>query len=214
MGRLLLVARLAATDVRRRPGEAVMLVVVIVAATAALTLGLVLHGVTAHPYATTKRETSGPDAPATYFVTTGGPTASQAARQKVAPLAHAQGVVAATGPLPVAFPVLRADGHADAVLAEGRSTGRAAVDRPKLTAGSWVRPGGIVLERGFADALGARVGQHVSLGGRSFRVAGIAVSSALPNNGLGFLMGSSQWPNPGLVWTTTADAESLATAET
>lgn len=213
MGRLLLVARLAAKDVLRRPGEAVMLVVVIVAATAALTLGLVLHGATAHPYATTKAETAGPDAIATYFVSHGGPAASAAARKKVAPIAHAKGVVVATGPLPVAFPVLQANGHADAVLAEGRSTGRAAVDQPKLTAGSWVRPGGIVLERSFADALGARVGQRVDLGGRPFAVAGIAVSAALPNNGLGFLMGSARWPNPGLAWVTTSDAESLASVQ-
>lgn len=159
MGRLLLVARLAVKDVLRLPGEAAMLVVV---ATAALRLGLVLHKVTAHPYATTKQERSTPDAIATYFVSSAGAAASAAARQKVAPMAQAKDVVAATGPLPVAFPVLRANGHADAVLAEGRSTGRATVDQPKLTAGSWVRPGGVVLERSFADALGAKVGQPVS----------------------------------------------------
>ena len=46
MGRLFLVCRLAARDLRHRPGEAVMLLAVITAATTALTLGLVLHGVT------------------------------------------------------------------------------------------------------------------------------------------------------------------------
>ncbi len=47
MGRLLLISRLAACDVRRRPAQAALLLVVIAAAMAALTLGLVLHGVTA-----------------------------------------------------------------------------------------------------------------------------------------------------------------------
>ena len=49
MGRLYAILRLAGRDLRHRPGEAVMLVVVIAAATAALALGLVLQGTTAHP---------------------------------------------------------------------------------------------------------------------------------------------------------------------
>ncbi|MGH2927111.1 MAG: FtsX-like permease family protein, partial [Solirubrobacteraceae bacterium] len=54
----------------------------------------------------------------------------------------------------------------------------ASVDQPLLTAGSWVRPGGIVIERTFADALGVSVGDRVNLGGKSFTVAGIAVTAA------------------------------------
>jgi putative ABC transport system permease protein len=50
MGTVLLIGRLAARDLQRRRGEAVMLLVVITAATTALTLGLVLRGVTAQPY--------------------------------------------------------------------------------------------------------------------------------------------------------------------
>ena len=213
MGKLLLICRLASTDLRRRRGEAVMLVVVMVAATAALTLGLVLRGVTEHPYQTTRQQTSGPDVIATYFPSGGGAAASQAALGKVAPIAHAHDVVAFSGPFPVAFPVLRADGHADAVLAEGRSTVPAAVDQPKLTAGSWVRPGGVVIERSFADALGARAGERVTLDGLPFTVAGVAVTAAFPTNGVGFLEGSAQWPNPGLIWLTEADAQSLGSQQ-
>lgn len=61
MGRLLLIFRLIAADLRRRPGEAVMLLVVIMAATTTLTLGLVLHGETSHPYEQTRVATAGPD---------------------------------------------------------------------------------------------------------------------------------------------------------
>lgn len=57
-------------------------------------------------------------------------------------------------PYPVAFPVLRANSHTDAVLAEGRESEPAAVDQPKLTEGSWVRGGSLVAERSFANALG------------------------------------------------------------
>ena len=61
MGRLLLIFRLVAADLRRRPGEAVMLLVVIMAATTTLTLGLVLHGETNHPYEQTRVATAAPD---------------------------------------------------------------------------------------------------------------------------------------------------------
>jgi putative ABC transport system permease protein len=53
---------------------------------------------------------------------------------------------------------------------------------------------------------------RVRLNGRPFLVAGVAVSAALPTSGVGFLEGSPQWPNPGLIWLMQADARSLATA--
>ena len=59
MGRLLLVSRLAARDLRRRRAEAVLLLFVIIAATTTLTLGLVLHGVTSQPYQQTRRPRPG-----------------------------------------------------------------------------------------------------------------------------------------------------------
>ena len=213
MGRLYAILRLAGRDLRHRPGEAVMLVVVIAAATAALALGLVLQGTTAHPYQTTREATSGPDALATDFPGGSGAPASAAALRQIAPLARAPGVAGHSGPLPVAFPVLTFNGRADAVLAEGRSSAPAAVDQPELTEGSWVRAGAVVIERSFADALGVHAGDRITLNGRPFAVAGVAVTAAFPVNGVGFLEGSSQWPNPGLIWTTTADAESLATRQ-
>ena len=60
MGKILLVGRLAARDLRRRPAQAVLLLLAITAATATLTLGLVLHGVTSQPYQQTRAATSGP----------------------------------------------------------------------------------------------------------------------------------------------------------
>lgn len=212
MGRLVLLCRLAARDLRRRPGQAVMLLVVMTAATTALTLGLVLQGVTAHPYQATRAATAGPDVLATDFPGGSGPPAGPAALAAVAPLTRARGVTAYTGPFPVAFPVLRAHGRTDAVLAEGRDTTPGPVDRPKLTEGSWLGNGTIVVERSFAEALGIRPGDRVTLNGRPFGVAGVAVTAALPTSGLGFLEGSAQWPNPGLVWLTEPAARSLATS--
>jgi putative ABC transport system permease protein len=192
MGRILLVCRLAARDLRRRSGEAVLLLLVIMAATTTLTLGLVLHGVTTSAsYQSTRAATAGPD-----VVAWGGPPAD------VTALAHAPGVIGHTGPYPVASPVLRARGLTVPVLAEGRDQAPSPVDQPKLTQGTWVRNGGVVVERSFADALGIRAGDSVTLNGRPFRVAGIAVTAANPTD---------PPTSPGLIWLTRADARSLAT---
>ena len=61
MGKVLLVGRLAARDLRHRPAQAVLLLLAITAATATLTLGLALHGVTSQPYQQTRAATNGPD---------------------------------------------------------------------------------------------------------------------------------------------------------
>ena len=95
-----------------------MLLVVITAATTALTLGLVLRGVTSQPYQITRAATAGPDVLATAFPAASGAPADRAGLADVARLTHAPGVAGHSGPFPVAFPILRAHGHADAVLAE------------------------------------------------------------------------------------------------
>ena len=212
MGKFILVCRLAARDLRQRRGEAAMLLGVLMAATTALTLGLVLQGVTSQPYQSTRTATNGPDVVATAFPARSGPPADHAGLADVTLLTHAGGVTTHGGPYPVAFPVLRVNGHTDAVLAEGRDPAPALVDQPALTQGRWLGSGGVVIERSFADALGIRAGDRVTLNGRSFRVAGVAVTAALPTSGIGFLEGSTQWPNPGLIWLTQAAARSLATS--
>jgi putative ABC transport system permease protein len=168
MGTALLVFRLAARDVRRHAAQAVLLVVAIAAATATLTMGIALNGVTSQsPYLTTRAATKGPDVVA-YL-----PSAAEAGN-----LSRASGVAHHSGPFPVASATIRFDGRQADVFAEGRAAAPAAVDQPLVTAGGWVRPGGVVVERTFADALGVSVGDHVSLNGKSFAVAGIAVTAA------------------------------------
>jgi putative ABC transport system permease protein len=68
--------------------------------------------------------------------------------------------------------------HVDvAVNAEGRTSAPAAVNQPLVTAGRWVRRGGVVLEQGLEGALGLRVGDRVHLRGQSFRVVGVALQT-------------------------------------
>jgi putative ABC transport system permease protein len=235
MGRIRLIGRLVGRDLRRRPGPAVLLVLAITAATATLTLGLVLHGVTNQPYRQTRIATNGPDVVAQIRGFTvpspgqgNGPSRlGRASHTRIAAeigtLTHAPGVTGYSGPYPVASAVLRYRGIVAPVEAEGRAQAPASIEQPKLTAGTWVRPGGIVLERTFAEALGASVGSRVTLSGRDFRVAGIAVTAAgLPYPNLCYYPGggcvydlpdNGQVPasaNTGFAWVTEPDARALS----
>jgi ABC-type lipoprotein release transport system permease subunit len=228
MGRLLLVGRLAARDLRRRPAEAALLLLAITAATSVLTLGLVLRGVISKPYQTTREATAGPDVVAALFPRSG----SAVDHADVKALTEAPGVVGHSGPYPVTAALLEANGRSVVAQTEGRDTAAAAVDQPKPIKGGWVRDGGVVLEAAFAEALGVSPGDRVTLKpmdikpgnggpgngsvqargpGGSFRVAGVAVTAAAP-----------PYPEPaclanlcqgdadtGLVWLTRADARSL-----
>ncbi len=216
MGRIFLVFRLAARDLRRRRVEAVLMLLAIMAATTTLAMGLALHGVTSNPFQQTMAVTHGPDVVASYvdmppMPRGAGPRAGLAAMHA---LAGAPGVAGHGGPYPVAWAVLRAGRLRAGVIAEGRDIGRAAIDQPALTEGSWIRPGAIVIERSFADALGVRAGERVTLNGRPFLVAGIAVSVGdvqFPIADYVTFGGVFPTADCGMVWLTRADARSLAT---
>jgi len=208
MGRLLLVGRLAARDLRHRPGPAVLMLLAITAATTMLTLGLALHGVISRPYQQTRVATRGPDVVATI---------SSAA--DAAPLIRAAGVSGHSGPYPYTYATLRVNGHTAGAETDGRDPTPALVDQPELTQGGWVRPGAVVLERSFADELGVQAGDRVTLNGRTFRVAGVAVTAAskLLNPHICYSachLSTAELARkvPGLLWLTRADARALATS--
>ena len=227
MGKLSLIGRLVGRDLRHRPGPAVLLVLAITAATATLTLGLVLHGVTNQPYLQTRAATKGPDVVAQLGGQGRGATGSAAAvrartEAQVKTLTGKPGVIGYSGPYPVASAAVRARGLTAGVEVEGRAQAPASLDQPKVTAGTWVRPGGVVLERTFAEALGVGVGGRVTLDGRAFRVAGIAVTAAglpypnlcyYPGGGCIFdLPGRFTASDIGFAWVTEPDARSLSSA--
>jgi putative ABC transport system permease protein len=190
MGRILLICRLAGRNLRQRPAEAALLLLAIMAATTTLTLGLVLHGVTDEPYESTRETTAGPDVVASV---TGDAFVGQSADLAgLKALTQAPGVTDHSGPYPLIGVELAADGVAGSrrtpsgeviggaagVWAQGRSPAAAAVDQPKLTQGRWIRDGGVVVEAGFADALGLGVGDEISL---RTRVCGLWISGVLPD---------------------------------
>lgn len=214
MGRFFLVGRLAARDLQKHVTEAGLFLLAIAAATTALALGLILHGVTDRPYQQTRTATAGPDVVATTLDLPRLPAGERlrAGLSELAALTHAAGVVAHDGPYPLAWPILRTHGLEAAAFGEGRDPGSAPIDQPKLTQGSWIRPGGVVVERAFASALHLSPGDSLTLNGRPFHVDGVAVSAAdSPYPYADFTTYGGPYPEPGLVWLTRADARRLAT---
>jgi putative ABC transport system permease protein len=201
LGRVVLIWRLVIADIKRRPIQATLLVIMIVTTTTTLTLGLALRQVTDSPFARTRAATRGPDVIAE-ITPPPGKTIPTTAR--LAALGHARGVKSTSGPYPVVFPTLTAPGIDLEAEAEGRDPGPASLDQPSLTKGSWMRAGGAVLESGFAAALGLKPGDTIHLDGRAVTVTGIAVSTA-----------QCFYPvsKPGVIWLTRADAERMATKQ-
>jgi putative ABC transport system permease protein len=217
MGRILLVCRLAVRDLRRRRTETALLLLSILAATTTLTLGLVLRDAASDPYKSTREATSGPDVVA---------SVGQAAKLSgLENLSSAASVIDHSGPYPVTSAKLQVSGRTADVQAEGRDTGSASVDQPKVIQGNWVRDGGAVLEAAFANALDVHVGDSVTLNDKSFTVVGIAVTAAMPPYpgascivAVGCVNGAiptdrtlppGALHDPGLVWLTQADVRSV-----
>ena len=195
-GRALLLFRLARQDIRHHFAQALLLVVAIAVATAALTMAFALNGVNSNPFQQTKAATKGPDVVAQSSPITN--VTSPADLAALVALNHAKGVEAHSGPYPMATAVMRSTDIVTEV--EGRQPGVAAVDQPKVTDGTWIRSGGVVVERSFAQAANLRLGQTITLNGHPFQVVGFAVSSAFDG-----------FPGISLMWATEAAARSLAT---
>jgi putative ABC transport system permease protein len=205
-GRALLLFRLARQDIRHHLAQALLLVVAIAVATATLTLAFALDGMNANPYQQTMAATKGPDVVAQSGNDPYTGVTSPADLAALVALNHAKGVTARSGPYPIVGdtgpvgPTMRSADIATTVEVEGRQPDAAAVDQPKVTDGTWIRPGGVVVERSFAEAADLRVGQTITLNGHPFRVVGFAVTAAFGG-----------FPGMSLMWATEATARSLAT---
>ncbi|MEU5994009.1 FtsX-like permease family protein [Spirillospora sp. NPDC047418] len=205
MGLLLLVLRLVVADVRQHPAQAAILLVSITAATAMLSLGGSLHGATGKLYQQTRAATAGPDV-AAYSPGT-DPTTITALKS----LERAPGVVAHSGPHRQYYTSLTAHGSTGAAVVQVADRPPGPVDRPLVTSGGWVRPGGAVVERGFATALDVQVGDHVTIAGRSFPVTGIAVTAARSIYPWALGIGPNGGPSDGggVVWLAEPDTRAL-----
>ncbi|MFC8086967.1 FtsX-like permease family protein [Streptomyces sp. NPDC057340] len=114
-------------------------------------------------------------------------------------------------PAPGFSATVRVHGHTENTAVEGREHTAAAVDQPLVTSGTWIRSGGAVLERGFAQVLGVGVGDRVTIGGRDYPVLGTAISAATgvyPNSN--WASGPGPSDDGDHIWLTTEDALAAA----
>ncbi|MEV0618206.1 FtsX-like permease family protein [Nonomuraea sp. NPDC050404] len=209
MGSIVLVVRLALADVRRHPSQVAMLLFAVTTATATLALGLSLGGTSRTLYEQTRAATAGPDVVA--LVGDSGPAVTAAMTE----LADDPDVVAHHGPYRIAYTDLTTrDAKASPVVVHGFAETPGALNRPLVTSGQWVRPGGTVIERGFATALGVGVGDRVTIAGRPYPVVGIAVTAATSvypwAAQIGPGGGASDYT--GLAWMTRSDTRDLASS--
>jgi putative ABC transport system permease protein len=218
VSRLRLGLRLAARDLRRRATETVLLFIALVVAATTLTIGLVLHGQTAAPYAQTRQRTAGPDVVAVLFPAPNS-TVTAVDRARLRAVAQRPEVSARSRRFPVAWTSIATHGVTGVAEVQGRDATGSAVDRPQIVSGHWVGRDGVVIERAFAQALGLSVGDTVDLGQRHVPVVGIAVSAALPPYPqlctIGCILDRPDWiaAEPGLVWATRHRVTTLATAQ-
>ncbi|MGP4101368.1 FtsX-like permease family protein [Nonomuraea sp. KM90] len=206
----MLVIRLVLADVRRHRVQAVMLLLAVTVATATMALGLSLRGVSDALYEQTRAATAGPDVVAVSGDT--GPDVTSA----LASLANAPEVVAHHGPYRIVYANLTTRGSTSSpVVVHGFAETPGTVNRPLVTSGHWVRPGGAVVERGFATALGIGVGDRVTIAGRSYPVVGIAVTAATSIYPWAAQIGPGGGPSDytGLAWMTASDARTLASSQ-
>lgn len=201
-----LILRLLVRDLRRRRMETALLLVAITAATATLTLGLTLGELASRPYERTRAATGGPD-----LVLEPGAT-GQAALDALATVAARPDVTGTSGPYPLLFVNLNVGDLRSRVVVQGRDPEPVAIDQPAVTEGGWVRPGGAVVERAFADAFGMRIGDTVTVHDRALRVDGFAVSAArapFPNANWHLPSTLDVWKG-GAIWVHRDDIPALA----
>jgi putative ABC transport system permease protein len=194
--------RLVLRDMRHRPGEAVMFLLVVTIAAASLTLGMATRHAVATGYAKTRAATAGPDVMAVTTATNPSGVADA--------IANTPGVAAQAAPVFAFDTYIRAHGRAAHSSVEGGDTPPSGVDKPLVTSGSWVRPGGAVVERGFAQALGVHVGDHITISKHSYPVVGTAISAATAVYPWSDRAQIGPSDFGGRIWLTTADTRAAA----
>ena len=197
-------ARLAVRNIRRRPGQAVLLLLTLTIATGTLGLGLSVYGSADGAWDRAWKATDGfhvsfdvyhpPDE-------AGNDRFVRSMERRAAEIADAPGVVAVGGPWTHLYGSIDVAGGREDLTAEIREPGRYAVDQPLVTSGRWLGSGdGVVLEGGLAATLGARAGDRVTIQGQPFPVLGVATTVS---------RGRFPLARPAQVWVTPLTAERM-----
>lgn len=204
MRSLRLAARLARGNLRRRPAQALLLLLALTIATGVLGVAASVYGSADAPWDRVWRATRGfhvslgvyhpPDEPGNHaFV--------QELRGQAARLATAPGVVGVGGPWTHLYGSVAVAGGEEDLTAEIRDPGPYAVDQPLVTSGRWLgEGGGVVLESGLAATLHAGPGDTVTIQGRPVPVRGVAATVS---------RGRFPLSRPAQVWVTPETARQL-----
>jgi putative ABC transport system permease protein len=199
-----LAVRLAVRNLRRRPGQALLLLLTLTIATGVLGVAMSLYGSADEPWNRAWKATKGfhvsytvyhpPDEP-------GDRPLVAALRRRATQLTSAPGVVAAGGPWTHLYGSIRIGGGTEDLTAEVRDPGPYQVDQPLVTDGRWLgQGGGVVLESGLAATLRAGAGETVTIQGRPFPVRGVAQTVS---------RGRFPLSRPAQVWVTPETARQL-----
>ena len=199
-----LAVRLAARNLRRHPGQALLVLLTLTIATGVLGVAMSLYGSADEPWNRTWRATRGfhvsftvyhpPDEP-------GDRALVASLRRDASQLATAPGVVAVGGPWSHLYGSVQLAGGTEDLTAEVRDPGPSPVDQPLVTSGRWLgQGGGVVLESGLAATLRAGAGDTVTIQGRPFPVRGVAQTVS---------RGRFPLSRPAQVWVTPETARQL-----
>jgi putative ABC transport system permease protein len=204
MRSLRLAARLARGNLRRRPAQALLLLLALTIATGVLGVAASVYGSADAPWDRVWRATRGfhvslgvyhpPDEP-------GNRAFVQELRGQAARLATAPGVVGVGGPWTHLYGSIAVAGGEEDLTAEIRDPGPYEVDQPLVTSGRWLgEGGGVVLESGLAATLHAGPGDTVTIQRRPFPVRGVAATVS---------RGRFPLSRPAEVWVTPETARQL-----
>lgn len=197
-------ARLAARNLRRRPGQAVLLLLTLTIATGTLGLGLSVYGSADAAWDRAWRQTNGfhvsfdvyhpPDE-------AGNDAFVRRMERRARELARSSDVVAVGGPWTHLSGRIEVAGGTEDLTAEIREPGTSPVDQPLVTSGRWLGSGdGVVLEGGLAETIGAEAGDTVTIQGHPFAVLGVATTVS---------RGRFPLARPAEVWVTPATARQM-----
>src|SRR5262245_39365111 len=199
-----LAARLALRNLRRRPGQALLLLLTLTIATGVLGVAMSVYGSADAPWDRAWRATNGfhvgltayhpPDEP-------GDAAAVADLRRRATQLVEDPEVVGVGGPWTHLYGSIEVAGGREDLTAEVRDPGPYQVDQPQVTAGRWLGDGGgVALESGLAATLKAGPGDMVVINGRRFPVRGVAVTVS---------RGRFPLSRPAQVWVTPETAREL-----
>jgi len=199
-----LAVRLAARNLRRRPGQALLLLLTLTIATGVLGVAMSLYGSADAPWNRVWRATKGFHVSFTVYHPSDKPgdrALVAELRHRAAQLTNAPGVVVAGGPWSHLYGSIQIDGGTEDLTAEVRDPGPYQVDQPLVTSGAWLGDGGgVVLESGLAATLHASAGDTVTIQGRPFPVRGVAETVS---------RGRFPLSRPAQVWVTPETAQRL-----